>query len=1251
MEKGNIGSPSGVRRRNRQAPVYPNSLPGSRSSSPGRNVMMKRAMFEENSSSNLLNSPSPKSKSATNKPPQNDTDIINIEGVEEFESVYNSTIKQSQKSYISSTSFAVSNPSGNANKQKLSNRNNTSVVSSSSKENKLSPNPETGDRGASKYIIPDYVSAVSVQSVDTYKRKVERPARLREDGARSRRHQTLQGRINHAPDDALAMRTKKYLPTYIQPVFTERKSKGSFGNESDVFTQKRDASQSNRVHAYEQTGKNQVKLHTSRLSRQRFASSEDSNSSEMSTNQDSMKKSSETVETQRTEREKEKPTSRSARRQIRRNTQEQNKTTSPSIEQSAKEICGNKVTIDGQNNLSDQQSVGVGVESLKQSDNSKVGASRDKPTAGRRVRHRNRHKQQPQIHVAETEDKYSTLPADFKPAENTSFLISGGPNSAQNTLLSNNRTQSHLASRNELMIRDEQTSAVSENVGKKGTDAIRDIANHPVHKQSLLTNQSTDKTDSNTIRRGSAERRSNLSSTFQAKLKEAESRSKFVSDNQVKFEFGVAYNKNRPKQDSAVQSQRLKQTATKEPENVAYSQPMLKATKISEDYWPRDEATEKLLNRNHSSNALSSAAEQSSSMSESVNYTSSEQSAISRSALVNLDILSSKETNLNDPVETTVFDDFSRSPGFSQEPNPSSQSVVIRSPVENNASSDSGVKNKESQNLVLGQKPLSGWSYDDPDSKLNDFYKDLSEIETNTGKNNPLPESDKPRFKTSNSDLNLPTLRDITLKGKPLFVAEYPSSRTNASASSKQFGKETSNTRTSEAETTGNKTSRSSNSSVHSSSNMVGDISTSERKNSVVSESTALPKNGNSLNVRNSTESDEGYGGPDPNIVEENYAMFNKTPRKPRSDLIGNRRRRKASSANGQSGSDCSNNGENTNRSLSDPTHDRKKSPNLEEDETRAIDSNYEVALNSKALDDQDIPCSISECSDATSIQSSCLNESHLGINEDNSSLIDSSSTVSKKKKSFSDPDSNAVITARLLNQNNLRLNINSTSNSSSDSNLPETIESRSTFQPERTIKDVVNSSGWISTGSSRSDIGDHPQPIDKNVYSDEFEKEVQSKYNRRKNPKSRKFYKPVVPDPSFRDVTKSEGHFEPIRNVENENPVEEEEGAFKLVFESMKKSDTLSVPQPIHERSASEPVSTENSIAYRKISERGRRAGIVQAPSLNDVLKSENALPSTESSESQSEDMLDRSTPILPLNASIGHSVNANKRTDNQAS
>ena len=1239
MEKGNTRSPSGVQRPNKQAPVYPNSLPGSRSSSPGRNVMMKRAMFEGNS-------PSRSSSSSRNRSPhisveastRNDTDIIKIEGVEEFESVYNSSIKRNPVSYVSSTSFPISNTSDAFEKPKSTDQIESSNITVSEDEgsNKTS---EVGDQSSGKGIFPDYISAVLKQPSDVYKRKVERSVRLREDGVRSRRHQTLQGPISHAPNELHSTSTRKqqYVPTYVQPVASQSSAKANSVSEIDAFTQKRDASQSNRLNTYELTGKSQPKTQLTRLSRQRFASSGDSNSSEMSINQERLKKSKELVELQRQELEGEKSISRLAKRHLRQNAQEQNNSTNQSIEQSAKEVCGNN-TVANQNYLNAQRSIGVDLQIKKQSEG-KPEAAKDKVAIGRtrtRQRNRTRQKQQPRFCIAETEDKYSTLPADFKPAEVTNVLINSelkcDPSSVKNPLPSDNCTETHLPNRNELMITDEQTSVVLENSRKKVSDAKRDIANH---KQSLQTNQSIDKHSPS--HRGLVDRRPQTNSEFQAKRKQSENRSKLVSDLSAKFESGFTDYKAKPKEDIAARNQRVRQAAKPEPANEAYSQPMLKATIIKKDYWPRDKVTEKLLNHHHSSSNLSSTAlEQLNNMSESAAYSSKKQLNLARSVLTNVNLLSSsKETNLNDPVEMPAVNNSLNASKSLYKPHLEIEPTIGEHTDNRDRTDYSGIKNDFQKNV---SEPLKEWNYDDLDSKLNNFSENFSDTQSNTGNQDRSRDLVNRRFKKSDSDLNLPSLREITLRGKTLFVADEGSpSRVAAPTSNKLPDKESTKVISSEGVLMSTKQSWPSSSSSQGSNNIITNKSTSERKNSIVSESTALPKSGNSLQVRNSTESDEGcyvdeVNAVDSSIVQANIANFTKNHGKTRNDLLssGGRRRRKGSAATGQSSSDGSNNGENPNRSLSDPTHNRKKSPNLEkEEELRAIDSNFEVALKLNNLENGDVCCNMSECSDATSIQSSSLNDSQVAINDDNLTSI----SKSLKTKTFPATNSKETTTAQLLKKNDSILSLSSSCSSYSDSNLPETMESQRNSQCGKRVEEAVDSYGSISSGSSMSDVGDRSQPINKPSQFEDLDRELE---DLRKKASDRRESSKIESSYAFDVLEKDD---DPV----SENPLEKEEGEFQEILESMNKCVKLS-----HELSSNEfeiGDSLENAMA-RKVSVRGRRAGIVMAPSLNDVLGNESA----KTDETQLENKLHRSTSSLH-HPTATQLENTNKRIKGLAS
>ena len=1162
-------SPLMYRRRNRAA--YPNSLPGSRSSSPGRNVKMKRAMFENNSFDQTGNK-----QDLGN----NEFEEITIEGVEEFNRVYdsarkiNSPASASQSPHVSPVKKSTESSGGRQEFQ-------TTNVFNATKNAKNNSVVSVIDRTNAR-IIPDYVAAVpkplnepnriveTIANENVERRRIVK-RRGGEGNRAQRRYQTLQDSTQ------IQAAKQRYQPNYIQPVVSSTSAKKYGVADSDVYSQaKRDTLHNNERNistTNEQKTRPQVQHLKSWELRTRLPSSGDSSSSEMPTSVEHQTTNYIEVKQSNKFESGKKPAARTGRRLHRQrfhNSQQTPSTetdqpmlTSPSKQQAAVHIHSLNTGMDTTHSSWSHQQSGVHQE-LPSSQTSH---------SGRRERVRRRPK--PPF-VAETEEKYSTIPADFRPGEMTNILISGDrqDTSLQAATSDSNCNRARSSNQNELMITNEQTLVSLENAKKESSDVNGDTANHSVHNQHLQTNHSSDKTRFATSHKDSTEK--SFVAIAAGRTKQVDNlRNIFSSaEQQGKIEFGRAYQK--AKQKFVNQESSGNEVIKAKDDHVSHSQPMLTVTKISEDYWPRDEATQRLLMRNHSNNSdmhknVDSSSVKLNEKSRMTERITVNQADVSHESLNTSEPLQSpKETNLSDPIDFNDCDFklYNSSNCKSHKPNEVSlqndhQSVKVGA--------------NQSEKLTPAK-----WSFDDPDSKLEAF-----EFDSN--------------YNSSGGDI----------------------SKTHSSLNSRDFGSKDSNTLIN--------SSSSIDSHLQSNSSLFSPVATSERKNSIVSNSKPLPRAYiASTENKNSVESlDEGCCVDDGSTTElSNFgsaasfsAYANLDRGENRMNPLG-KRRRKGSAANGHHGSDSSNNSGESNRSLSDPTANRKKSPNSAEEETGAIDSNFQYPLKSKDNKESHHPeksssrSDESECSDTGSMQSDSTDK----IQNDNlephiiEEMLEQKGLKTIKKKSRSDPDSKAVLTASLMNKGDLEMT--SLLSSNSDPNLADKLDAKTLGRRHPHSRSSVTSDRR-SHESSVTHIADITQSIEQLSHSLAYEQDLggsKTFHPQEKNLReqaniqsdSESFFKPIREGKADFIRTKDEPH--PV-----DNPLEQEEEMFNKICEMMTKPEVKSAKESVaHVRSCSEPVGTEtlDTNLARKLYERGRRPGIVQAPSLSDVLHGDSNSP-----------------------------------------
>ena len=1167
-QKSPPNSPAYRRRRERKVNIYPSSLPGSRSSSPGRNVMSKRAIFEDNSNSLSVHAGKKEAGFRDHSTFHDNDHVIPIEEVEEFDRVYNSAIKKNNSSINSYETKTCANTY--VEKHFMH-------VESSNNARKIAATPESNiDRNAR--IIPDYVSAVTkidlqerregfTSEVVERRRPTKRPGRV--DGSRSGRYRTIHD--SSALMQANQSAKQHYLPNYIQPVSATQNAK-THEDDPDVSNQrKRDALHNNRSvisTPNEQRIRYQVqKFENWQQQRGRLPSSSDSSNNETSTaSAEKLKKPANHIDSKLLdtfERDTEKRLARTGKihqrcrsRDVSLLSQDQNNLSSSTNQQTDNNIRSDTVQMNS--DYVAKPSVAKQAQTTSQNTAS---------TTSRRTRLRKR-----QPIVSTTEEKYSTMPADFRPGEVPNALIKHERHRKTNRLLdassNGNCNQEGFSNRNELMITNKQTSVSLEDAETKRHDVEGDIANHSVHNQSLQTNHSSDKSRSATSLRGIADN----ANSAQNRSKQVESlRSYFTSEQSSKIEFSRAYTKEKGK-NREIKQHRVEEIVKPDIEHVSHSQP-LRVVKISEDYWPRDEDTERLLMRNSSYNDMQknvrSDSKQSTKMTGLLEHAPSAQT--SHIALITDELLSlPKETNLCDPIDSTVdsFNHDSYYDGGLQSKDDKSFSD-FSSKTAHIATQVNEVTDGKRDHVIKKIRPIeTKWNYDVIDAKL---------------------EADDSNYNSSGGDL----------------------SKTQLGCDSQEFiYQETPNNHN------------------------YPPVSPSQRKDSIVLSSEALVKNPVAVDTKRSAESlDEGCVSDDaPSSIFGSIPSFSASASK--REIIenlfppSNRRRRKASAVAGQHGSDTSNTSGESNRSLSDPLANRKKSPNSAEEEG-PVDSNFQYPLKPKVYKDahiyqmDDAKSDVSERSDNGSIESDIVENmdtiSHEPKNFEEVTPLKGFKSI--KKKSFSDPDSKAVLTAGLINKNDFEAT--SLHGSSSDPNLAEAIDSQGSLarihSVSRSSHETSLASDRFSKESSNSDIAVITQSIEMLSHS-LAEQDLE-------RPASKKFHPKKMLLEMSEVQSENDNFFKPIREGETELPTSsteqrspsvdlgKEEEKFNEIYEMMdpKNRKSPEIKKSIHGRSASEPVTDSLNSGRRAKSvsdERIRRPGIVQAPALTDVLHDDGLSP-----------------------------------------
>ncbi|XP_076799492.1 uncharacterized protein LOC143444218 isoform X2 [Clavelina lepadiformis] len=845
-------------------------------------------------------------------------------------------------------------------------------------------------------------------------------------------------------------------------------------------------------------------------------------------------------------------------------------------------------------------------------------------------------------YFVETDDKYNTLPADFRAIDTQNVSVYDTrekvftSNSSHQNKFRRGLTQDDSPNLSQLMISGAQTSVALEGSAKEEDATHRNRSN-----QSQDFKQSSAKPDDqcNVPVRKEANRAAiapgcnatldKSSHTFtQSKPNQiGQIKSLFNTAEVPKTEFGVTYSS---KQQQERRAPVLRLTTPEKPRHeteVVLSQPMLKVKKLSEDFWPRDEATQKLLNRGSnpmhydSSQITENGLEMLNNMSdvppsqEQTMHVANGQQGASGSDLGQL--RSSKQTNLNGP---SCEDSRAKTNNVDSIPYLNSHESESVKNEKRKSGQRSQTKTLESRKDAV-TSPTSKWSFDDPDEKLKAF-----DTLANANENNNEADSSviiKNR-RTSNSNV----ISEVDRKKFPSSVHNATITNTNhvvPTYNGNDYVDETPvQTPTNEYDAQSNTTIESvfssdqvvSQTGMLGGSNMSSTISTSTRKTSVVSQSTALRRNKSLSSLKDpsneSADIDEGCFVED-EIFNKNSPFeqdFNETSQNDNrtgTATQNSRRRRKFSAAEQTSdSSDTSGETLSSARSLSDLTPSHKKSM------TDKVSMTVEYKTGHTSADDT---CSgINSASDLSTFSENTSMQDDFGKQVEkiigDTSKIDEAlasfdaKNISKtlKKKSYSDPNANAVMMAGgLMGKKSNEIDLNNLYNSSSEPALSEQLDELGELIPFRNpINSHIKSARTKTTKTQGiGALTESIQEMSKSLLMDTtmsprtVRKNASMKARKRAENAKVVIVDKVISPPTMFD-----------------NPVEQEEEQFKRICEEMANSEKVPVGPVAHARSCSEPavVDTKDSnMLARKLSGRGRRAGIVEAPPLTMMMNDKN--------------------------------------------
>nr|CAB3222858.1 rho guanine nucleotide exchange factor 17-like [Phallusia mammillata] len=781
-------------------------------------------------------------------------------------------------------------------------------------------------------------------------------------------------------------------------------------------------------------------------------------------------------------------------------------------------------------------------------------------------------------YLTEEVDKYSTLPANFRQ--------SLGPNVAEQPLstttdqskpnghkqsgkLLDDINQNILPNRHELIISGEQTSVSSEGRAKARNAVHQSNANQSQTKPAptnvvLQSNKASTRVD---VQGAAPGRKGSIDKTAvqlpQNKRTIGDLRNLFDStDGPPKTEFGQVFNGSSSKKHATparASSSRKSSVSEQQHEvpEVVYRPRMIEARKVGEDYWPRDEDTEKLLNRNYvnvknpddlahpgrlSGNDFTDM-DNSSSM-----YNGHED--VDTTGVPTVPVHSPKETNLNDG-ENTYFSETPNNISQSMPTIPGHISTKVDLSIKKQSSIEAplptSIKNIESNSdpQQLHGKKLT-WNFDEPDAKLKQF--------------NPTDVGDRfiPTSQITEQVLKdiTESLHDISIGGKKVYQAPTLDISVVPQV-----------TESNQDDTTS-----------------VLDIPskiTSSRKSSVVSQSTALPRKSTSQQPGLPMETgdiDEGCFTEEdtanrPHSIDQDTALLCSVKGLTNGVEAAVRRRRKYSAGTqGTSDSTSISTGAESSRSLSDPMpHGNIPIQEPGDDFLGHIEGKKGHPLDNSVSD-------LSNYSENILVQDDFdenIHDTELGHTDFKKSQSGKSGAKVVKKKSFSDPITKAVVTAGKMGK---------VQSPSHDSQVMYTSSS------EPNLSEQTDGLGELNGFKKLHDRGSRTEPMKSPVGH---------------IPNQTMTIPPDLKSPRMVDAPPSDSSNRSSLAEKSDgmdHVFEHEEKQFQQVFESMTSPTETSRKMSIsHGRSCSEPVDLDNSLIQMS-SNRVRRPGIIQAPSMTDV-------------------------------------------------
>jgi len=632
-----------------------------------------------------------------------------------------------------------------------------------------------------------------------------------------------------------------------------------------------------------------------------------------------------------------------------------------------------------------------------------------------------------------------------------------------------------------------------------------------------------------------------------------------------KTEFGQVYNTVKPK--AQKDSNGLSEKSTffvpaNDSQEVLHRPILTKARKVGVDCWPRDEDTIKLLNLGTPDQSLSYGYGSSTAISKANTATTVKSPSTMNAkacknpekSCVDLNVslsVSPKETNLNDP--------HCKQPGVVK-----NQDAGIMSKEHNGQHNRNNQKCLECENHEdidhTEETCKSQWRFEDADAKLNAFNASVAIKSDRQSYNQDIYNEVLQELTAS--------LHDISLDGSPLYTSPGLTS-----SKSKMLPPDDHDM-------------------LHqingSSVQAIPQHSTSSRKSSVVSQSTALPRKGS---MPHSGLMSESTVEPYEDFVEQDTANRNnlkqETPYSEvsfsASSIVSSQEQKRHSQELPQ-----------TSVAYSLASVDQHQTDH----NLITSDTGHQTAVSKSFVNiaDKSLKNSVGDLS--------CFSESAAIMDNFDTSMINGNKydSLSKmtykvcKKKSFSDPITDAVVTAgkKITSEHdNAALNP-----SSSEPNISEQMNASGELN-SRTYKNVGTN---LHTAGPPVTTATYERPLAPQEESHESAQLVDPRF-----PTSHFHVGSAHSDSSNRSSLAE-------RSDTMEHSFEKEEKHFQQVLESMTSEASSRKASIVHARSCSEPFDagkTENHM-LRDSGKRSRRPGTILAPSLDDVSLSFNSKPAT---------------------------------------